>query len=86
MNPYQLLDKIKVAILYPLIALMLGVAVLVFLWGVFEMIHGADDEEARTKGKQHVLFGIIGIVVMLSALTLLRIAANTFGVSLPAGQ
>jgi len=85
-NPYQLLDKIKVAILYPLIALLLGVAVLVFLWGVFEMIQGADDEEARTKGKQHVLFGIIGIVVMLSALTLLRIAANTFGVSLPAGQ
>ncbi len=80
------LDKIKAVILYPLISLMLGVAVVVFLWGIFEMVMHAENSEARSTGRTHMLAGIIGIVVMLSALTLLRIAANTFGVEVPSGS
>ncbi len=78
-----LLDKIKMAILYPLISLLLGVAILMFLWGVFDMVRHADDSEARSNGKKHMLAGLVGIIVMLSALTLLRIAANTVGVCVP---
>lgn len=79
----SLLDKIKAAILYPLMSLMLGIAILVFLWGVFEMVVHATDSEARSKGRQHIMYGIIGIVVMLSALTLLRIVGASVGVTVP---
>ena len=30
-----------------------------------------------------MIYGILGLVVMLSALTLLKIAAGTFGVTIP---
>lgn len=77
------LDKIKAAILYPFISLLLAMAILLFLWGVFQMIYNAANSEARENGRRHILFGLIGIVVMLSAMTLLRIAGNTVGVTVP---
>jgi hypothetical protein len=74
------IDKIKGAILYPLISLMLGVALLIFLWGLFQYIANAESEEARQTGKKHMLFGIIGLVIMVSAVAILEIAKATFGI------
>lgn len=76
-------DTVNEVILFPLISLLLGVAVLVFLWGVFQFVANAESEDARSTGKKHMLFGIIGIVIMVSALAILQVAANTFGVSVP---
>ncbi len=73
------LSRINDAILFPLITLMMAVALLVFLYGAFEYVRNADSEEGRTKGSQHLFYGIIGMLVMLSALALLTIAAATFG-------
>ncbi len=79
----NLLGKIQNQILFPLMTLMMAVAVLVFVWGAFEYIANADDDSGREKGKSHMMYGIIGLVVMVSALAILRIAANTFGVTVP---
>lgn len=73
------LSRINDAILFPLITLMMAVALLVFLYGAFEYVRGADSEESRAEGSQHLMYGIIGMLVMLSALALLTIAAGTFG-------
>ena len=78
-----LVAKINAAIVYPLITLLLALALLLFLWGAFRFIAGAGDETERTTGKRHMLFGIIGMLVMVSALAILQIAANTFGISAP---
>ena len=77
------IDKIQTAILFPLISIMMGVALLVFLWGVFQYIAGAEGEEARKTGRKHMLFGIIGLVIMVSALALLKLAAGTFDIPVP---
>ena len=66
-------------ILFPIINLMLGVALLIFLYGVFEFILGANNEEARSTGRKHILWGVIGMLIMVSALAILQIAAGTFG-------
>jgi len=66
-------------ILYPLIALLTAVAFLVFLWGCAQYFINATNDQARQQGVKHITFGIIGLVVMLSAFAILNIAANTFG-------
>lgn len=71
-------DKLNEVILFPLITLLLTAALVVFLYGCFEFIVGAADEAARSKGKQHILWGIVGMLVMLSAYSILAIAAGTF--------
>lgn len=66
-------------ILYPTIALLAAVALLVFIWGGFEYFMNAANDQARQKGVKHITYGIIGLVVMLSAYAILSIAAATFG-------
>jgi len=78
-----LLAKIESVILFPLMTLMISVALLVFLYGMYEYVLNADDESGRTTGKTHMLYGIIGLLVMVSAYAILKIAAATFGVSVP---
>jgi hypothetical protein len=79
----NVVDRINHAILFPLMTLMTSVAVVIFLWGAFEMVMHADDDGARTKGRQHMIWGIIGLLVMISAFAILSIAAGTFGIYLP---
>ncbi len=74
------LTKIEEAVVFPLITLLLGVAFLVFLFGVFEYIKGATSESERAKGQKHILFGIIGMLIMLSAVAILNLARGTFGI------
>ena len=76
----RVLGNIKEAILFPLMGLLMALAVLVFMWGAFQFILNADDDGARQQGKSHMLWGVVGIVVMVSALAILKIAAGTFGV------
>ncbi len=78
-----LVGKIESLIVFPLITLFLAIAVLVFLWGAFNFVTNADDDEARKKGKRHMVFGLLGLLIMISALSILRIAAGTFGVDGP---
>lgn len=77
----RFVDKINKAILFPLITLMMAVAFLVFLYGAFEFVKNSNNESARETGRNHLFYGVIGMLVMLSALAILNIAAGTFGLS-----
>ncbi len=71
--------KLNDIILFPIIAILAGVAFLVFLWGCAQYIFKANNDQARSDGIRHITFGIIGLVVMLSAWGILSIATATFG-------
>jgi len=71
--------KFNEIILFPLIALLSAVAFLVFLWGCAQYFINATNDQARQQGVKHITYGIIGLVVMLSAFAILSIAASTFG-------
>jgi len=79
----SVLARINDAIIFPFMTLLTAVALLVFLYGVFEYVYNAGDEGARKTGRTHMIFGVIGLLVMVSALAILRLAAATFGVSVP---
>ena len=74
----SLVQQINNLIVFPLISLLLAIAVLVFVWGGFQYLYNADDPAARKQGQRHILFGLIGIVVMIAAYALLSIALRTF--------
>ncbi len=75
----KFVEKLNEIILFPLIALLSGVAFLVFIYGCVIYIFNGTSDSAREEGKKHIMYGIIGLVVMISAWGLLSIAANTFG-------
>lgn len=71
--------KLNEVILFPTIALLSAVAFLVFLWGCAQYFFNATNDTARQEGVRHITWGIVGLVIMLSAFTILSLAANTFG-------
>lgn len=56
---------------------LIGVAVVVFLWGVFKFIKNGGDEKARESGKQVMLWGVIGLFSMLCVWGVVAILAHT---------
>lgn len=62
-----------------LVPVLMAIAFIVFLWGVYKYyILGADNETERATGHQFVLWGIIGFVVILAVWGLVNLVAGTF--------
>ncbi|MFA5095103.1 MAG: hypothetical protein WC447_00340 [Candidatus Paceibacterota bacterium] len=74
------ISNVNKLIINPLIILLFGLAVVYFLYGVFQFISNSANEEAKTKGKSHMIWGIIGIVVMMGVFTILNMIMNTFNI------
>ena len=75
------ISNVNKLIINPLIILLFALAVVYFLYGIFEFISNQENEEAKTKGKSHMLWGIIGIVIMMGVYTILGVIMNTFGIT-----
>ena len=75
----EFVDKLNEVIIFPTIALLSAVAFLIFVWGCFEYFINAANEEGRKKGVKNITFGIIGLVIMVSAFSILSIFTATFG-------
>ncbi len=65
-----------------LIPLVFAIALLVFLYGVFDyFILGGGDEGKREEGRKLMLWAIIGFVVMVSIFGIVNLIANGLGFS-----
>ena len=74
-----LIDNILANIINPVVTLMIGVAVIIFLWGVFEFVRNAESSDERKKGGMHMLWGAIGLFIMTSAYGVLNLILGTIG-------
>lgn len=79
----KFLDAIITEIVNPFILLLMGVAAVYFLWGVVETIMYAGDPAKREQGRSHMIWGIVGLVIMVGVYGILNILLNTFGIDLP---
>ncbi len=75
-----LINKIGENILNPLIYLMFGVASLTFAWGVYMFLAHLDSEEERKKGGWAMLWGVLGMAIMLGAKGIVAVIKGTIGV------
>lgn len=73
------LSTVVKEIVNPLILLLSAVALVVFAWGVFELVYRSGDEKARAQGRQAMFWGLIGFVVIFGAYGILNLALATFG-------
>jgi len=76
---FDFVNKFNEVILFPTIGLLSALALLLFMFGAFQYVVHAGDPAARQKGVQHITWSIVGLVVMLSAYTIMLLFASTFG-------
>jgi len=81
----QLVQVVSVEILNPVIGLLFAVALVYFIYGVVTFIANADNEAAREKGKQHMLYSIIGLVIMVGVWGILQLIVNSLNLTPPEG-
>ena len=70
---------IFVQIVNALMPFIVGLAVLFFMWGVFQFIRASGNEDELTEGRNRMIYGIIGIFVMVSVWGLVNLFDETFG-------
>lgn len=77
----EFIGNVDNMIINPLIGLLFALAIVYFLYGVFEFLSNQANEEKKTTGKSHMMWGIIGITIMMGVWTILSIVLNTLGIN-----
>jgi hypothetical protein len=73
----QAMNPIIANVIYPAVGLLFGVAVLVFVYGVLQLVIHGGDPDARKTGQSTILYGTLGIVIMVSAWGIIYFISNT---------
>lgn len=66
-----------IQILFPIL---IGVATLVFIFGVIKWMANANNDEERKKGTKIIIAGLIGLFVIVSAFGIVELVQDAFNV------
>ncbi|MFC1595137.1 hypothetical protein ACFL3E_01790 [Patescibacteria group bacterium] len=69
----DIVNKIIDVAVFPIIELLFVIASLVFIFGVIEYIWKADSDEGRISGKRHMIWGLIGLFIMVAASSIIQL-------------
>jgi phosphate/sulfate permease len=79
LDPDTVLQKIVTEIFSPLYKLTVAIAFVYFLYGVMKYIHDMRNPQEKNTGKQHLLWGMIGLFIIFSVGGILNIFGSIFG-------
>lgn len=83
----DIVGKLTTAFINPALALIFAIGLLVFVYGLVEFIWGLSQETGkREEGKQHMLWGLVGMFVIVSAIAIIKVIASIVGGTLPCGS
>lgn len=74
-----LMGKIAKVIINPAIVFIFALALIYFLYGLVEFLQNAESPDKRTVGQTHMLWGVVGMFIMMSVFTIIRILRDTVG-------
>lgn len=72
------LQKLADNILNPIISLLFAAALVYFIFGVVKFIRNASDPGERATGAKHIMWGLVGLVIMMGVYGILNMLLNTF--------
>ena len=75
--------KVVDLIINPFIVLLFTAALFLFFLGMVQFILGASDETKRQTGKRHMVWGVIGLFIMVGVFGIMAVLLRTFGITLP---
>lgn len=74
-----IVSKITAHIVIPAVQFVFALAVVLFIWGLMGFFMGGDDSTKRQEGQRHILWGTIGMAIMVSVYGIIRFVASTVG-------
>jgi uncharacterized membrane protein len=71
-------------IVNPILKVAMVVATVLFVYGIFEFIKGASNPDTLKRGQQHMIWGLVGLTIMISVFAIIDILLNSIGADTPA--
>ncbi|TSC62363.1 MAG: hypothetical protein Athens041674_526 [Parcubacteria group bacterium Athens0416_74] len=76
-----LVDRFVDYIINPMILIVFATGFFLFVWGLVQFIYKLD-EGAQSSGKQHMLWGIVGMLIMVSVYGIIGLIDETFNLDI----
>ncbi len=76
----DLLDRIIDYVINPAVKIVFTLGLFFFLWGFIEFLWKLKDGEVDNDGKQHMVYGLLGMLIMVSVYGIIALVMNTFGI------
>jgi len=73
------LHNINDQIITPIIYLLFALATVYFLYGVFQFVRNAESPDKRSEGAKSMIWGIVGLFIMLSVKGIINLILRTIG-------
>ena len=81
----QSINKIIELIVNPAIYVLFSLGLLVFVYGVVEFMMNLSKGADTKEGKSHMLWGIVGMFIMVSVFGIIHLLSSTFGLGVGRG-
>jgi len=79
MNAGQsLLERINTYVVDPIIAVIFTLGLLLFFVGIVEYLWEIKDGTTNGDGRKHLIYGLVGMLVMVSVNGIINMITNTF--------
>lgn len=79
MPTIPLIESIKQHILTPIVSLLFALALVYFLYGMVQFLWQSDSNTAKQEGVQHMLWGVIGMGIMVAVYGIMNLICRTIG-------
>lgn len=79
----DIVETLNKEILNPIVALLFALAFLYFTWGIIKFISNSDSSEGRKQGKDSMIWGVVGMFIMVGVWGILSITVNSLGIPTP---
>ena len=60
-------------------SLIIGLTLLVFVWGIFKLVFSSKDSKEREQAKGFIVWGVVALAVMVSVWGLVNLLTSSFG-------
>jgi hypothetical protein len=74
-----LVESIDRVVINPIIFFLFAAAMAYFLYGVVQYLLSPDNEEIRKSSKSHMLWGVVGLFIMVAVFGIEKLILNTLG-------
>ncbi len=80
------MQKVVDLIINPAVLVIFSAGLLVFVWGLVQFLKSLNEGGSgkSEEGKQHMLWGIVGMFIMVSVFGIIALISNTLGLGVGA--
>lgn len=74
----DIVGRLETVIIKPALLLVFTAGFFIFVWGLVVFLFNLDEGPERDKGKKHMIYGLIGMFIMVSVYGILTLLSDTF--------